>query len=81
MSIPLHSETGILLSVNTTSSYICDSKFTLAVTYVTVAKDAISDGTVATASLYHCNHAILQLPLLCSNALSLKENPISFTLY
>ena len=28
---------------------------------MTVSKDVISDGTVATASLYHCNHAILQL--------------------
>ena len=35
MSILLHSDTGVLLSVNATSSYICDSN-----------KDAISDGTI-----------------------------------
>ena len=71
VSILLHSDTGILLSVKTTSSYICDNNKRL----------AISVGTVATASLHHCNRASLQPPLHCSNAVSLKENPISFALY
>ena len=53
----------------------------LAVTYVTVTKDVISDVTVATANLYHYNRAILQLLLLCSDAVSLKKNPISYALY